>query len=232
MVRNANGVGRASLQWISERRLVLLVGLFAAAPVIVSVVRAISNGWTPVFDDAAVATKAFDVFTTRSPLVGFYSDASLPSIGPVFSPGPMLFWLLALPAHFLGDWALPVTIGVVNTASIIGAVALANRRGGHAFMFATAIALALMCRSLGEERLHDIINHSAALLPFALLLFLAWSVACGEYRLLPLTALVASYTAQAHFSLGLPTFVAVLVAGAGLIISRRRGSPTAHPSPA
>ncbi len=200
----------------------MLTGLVASLPVIVSVVRALLSGWTPVFDEAAVATQAFDVLGSHSPLVGLYSDASVPSVGAVFSPGPMLFWLLAFQARFLGSWALPVTMGVVNTASIVGAVVLARRRGGRVLMFATAAALALLCRSFGEERLHDIINHSAALLPFTLLVFVAWSVACGEYRLLPLIALAASYTAQAHLTLGLPTLAALLVALGGLLVSRAR----------
>ena len=60
-------------------------------------------------------------------------------------------------------------------------------------MFATAIGIALMCQSLPAESFHDIWNPAAALFPFLLLLFLGWSLACGQRRLLPLTALVASY---------------------------------------
>ena len=81
------------------------------------------DGWTPVFDDAVIATRSFDVFSAHSPLVGTYSDASLPSVGSVYGAGPLLYWLLAVQVRFLGDWALPVTMGVVNTASIMGVVA-------------------------------------------------------------------------------------------------------------
>jgi hypothetical protein len=137
---------RGVVGWALERRLMLAVGLIAALPVIVSTARAVAVGWTPVFDDALIATNAFDVFTGRSDLLGMYSEASLRHGEPVFSLGPMLFWLLALQARFLGDWALPVTAGMVNTASIMGVVALAHRRGGRAFMFTTAVAVTASSR--------------------------------------------------------------------------------------
>jgi len=203
---------------------VLLVGLVAASPVIVSTVRAVLARWTPVFDDGVIATRAFDVLSSHPPLVGQFSDASVTRIGVVFSPGPMLFWLLAFQTHFLGDWALPVTMGVVNSVSIMGAIALARRLGGRVFMLVTALALVMLCRSFGAERLHDIYNPSAALLTFTLLIFLAWSVARGEYRLLPLTALVASYTAQTHLSLDLATVGLVVGASAGLMMLQLRKS--------
>jgi hypothetical protein len=205
------------LRWVVDRRLVLAVGLIAAIPVLVSVARTVLDGWTPVLDDAVMATRSFDVFSAHSPLVGAYSDAMVARVGPVYGPGPMLFWLLAFQTRFLGDWALPVTMGVVNTASIVGVVALARRRGGRVLMFASALAMAAMLRSLPQATLHEIDNSRAGVLAFMLLLFLAWSVACGEYRLLPLTVLVASFVVQVHFSLGLPGLAVFLVGLAGLV---------------
>jgi hypothetical protein len=211
---------RAGLRWVIDHRLVLAVGLVAALPVIVSTVGALVDGWTPIFDDAIIATRSFDVFSAHSPLVGTYSDASLHTVGPVYGAGPLLYWLLALQTRFLGDWALPVTMGVVNTASIMGVVALARRRGGRVFMFVTAVAVVVMCRSLPQAMLHEIDNSRAGLLVFMLLLFLAWSVASGEFRLLPLTVLVASFVVQVHFSLALPSVAVFVVALAGLAWSR------------
>jgi hypothetical protein len=210
---------RGSSRWGVDRRLALVVGLVAAVPVLASTVHAIIAGWTPVFDDAIIATRSIDVLSAHPPLVGEYSDAWVSSVGPVFTPGPMLFWLFAFQTRFMGDWALPVTMGLVNAASIIGVVALARRRGGRVFMFTTAFAVAVMCRSLPGEVLHDMVNPSLAVLPFTLLLFLAWSVACGEYRLLPLMVLVASFVVQAHFSVGVPGLAISLVALASLAVS-------------
>jgi hypothetical protein len=136
----------------------------------------------------------------------------------------MLAWLLALQTRFLGDWALPVTAGVVNTASVMWTVALARRRGGRWLMFVTAIALGAMFASLPSETWHDILNPSIALLPFTLVLFLAWGVGCGEYRLLPVTVLVASFVCQAHFTMTIPTMGVLVVALGALAVAVRRGA--------
>ena len=208
--------------WLVKRRFVLAVGLLAAVPVLVSTVHALSAGWAPLFDEAIIATNSFDVLTAQSRPVGVYSDASVPDVGPIYNLGPLLFWLLALPTRVPGDWALPVTAALVNTAAIMGVVALARRRGGPIFMVATAIAVVLMCTSLPSGTLHAVLNPSIALLPLTLLLFLAWSVACGEHRLLPLTVLVASFVIQAHVSVAIPAVSALLVALIGLALFAHR----------
>lgn len=182
--------------------------------------RALLDGWRPAGDQAIIATRAFDVFTSRTPLVGQYSDSSSVTHHPVKSLGPMLYWLLALPARLGSPGTLTLTIGLVNVLATIGVVVLARRRGGLVLMFATALALVLVCRSLAPEVLHDVWNPSAALLPFTLLIFLCWSVACGEYRLLPITALVASFVVQCQLTYLLPSVGLLAIAAAGLLASR------------
>ena len=89
-------------------------------------------------------------------------------------------------------------------------------------MFATAIAVALMCHSLGTERLHDIWNPYVALLPLLLLIFVCWSIACGEHRLLFLAVLIASFVAQAQVVFVFPALGLLLVAAIGLFASRHQ----------
>lgn len=208
--------------------LVLATGAAAALPVMVAVAAALSNSWVPLQDDGIIVLRSWDVFTDQSPLVGQYSQATLERIGDAYSPGPMLYWLLALPLRPFGFLAAPLTIGLLSVASIMGTVALARRRGGVVFMFATALALVLMCRSLPEEVFVSPFNPTVPILPCTLLLFLAWSLACGEIRLLPVTALVASFIAQTHLSY-VPLTVGVLAIGLGwLLYSRRRGAGQAR----
>jgi hypothetical protein len=140
----------------------------------------------------------------------------------------MLFWLLAPTAYSGSDTGMTVTMGALNTLCIVGAVALARRRGGRALMVMTACAIALMCQSLAAETLHDVWNPSAGLFPFTLTIFLCWSLACGDYKLLPLTVLLASFTVQTHLTY-LPPTLALLAIGlgglaAGGIGRRRRGA--------
>jgi hypothetical protein len=221
MTRSSSAVGgnEPGYTCFIERRLVLVVGLMAALPILGATADALAIGWTPVFDDAIVTARAFDVLTSGSPLVGQYSDASQAGGPPVYGAGPLLFWLLALPTRLPGDWALPLTMALANTASVVGVVALARRRGGRLLMFATALAVIAMCRSLPDGALYTVVNPWCAMLPMTLLFFLAWSVACGEHALLPLTALVASFCIQTHFSLVVPTICALAVAGVGLTVS-------------
>jgi hypothetical protein len=202
-----------------RNRLVLLTGLAAALPVIVSTVHAAAAGWLPLGDDAIIAVRSYDVLSTHPPLLGPYSTSSQVIGHPVLSPGPLLFWLLALPVR-LGELGPAIAIGTVNVCAVVGIVALARRRGGQPLMFATGAAVAAMCASMDASVLHGVWGPSATLLPFTLLMFLAWSLACGEYRLLPLTALVGSFTVQSHLTYILPGAVLIAVALGFLVASR------------
>jgi hypothetical protein len=208
---------RRATAHLSELLLTLGAGFAAAIPVIVATVRAVQAGWVPVADRGIIATRAHDVFTSHMPLVGQYTLAGEVTGRLTHSLGPMLFWLLALPAYRGSDVGMTVTMGVVNTLCILGCIGLARRRGGRALMVMTALAIALMCQSLAAETFHDIWNPSAGLFPFTLLIFLCWSLACGEYRLLPVTVLVASFVAQTHLTYLPPTLGLLAIACGGLI---------------
>ncbi len=203
----------------------LVTGVLAALPVISSTVKAEQAGWVPAGDDGIIATRGWDVLTSHTPLVGQYSEAGLVIHGQVMhSPGPMLYWLLALPARYSTVGSLAITMCVLNTLAIIACVALARRRGGLPLMFAAAFGISLMCQSLPGEAMHDIWNPAAALFPFLALIFIGWSLACGEYRLLPLAALVTSFVLQTHLMYLAPTLVVGAVGLGGLVawvISRR-----------
>jgi hypothetical protein len=212
-----------------ERRLVLAAGLIASLPVMVSVVRAIGFEWTATVDDGVIAVRSFDVLSAHPPLLGMASLTSGFTSEPTYNLGPMEFWLLALPAR-IGPTALIITMSMINTASILGSVALAERRGGRLLMFGVAAGIAVMSRSLPAEALYDILNPFAALFPFTLLLFLAWSVACGDHLLLPLVVVVASYVLHCHLTYLLPVIGIVGLALAGLAASRRQPSERSRPA--
>lgn len=221
----ARCVGRRIRGWtvaaIAGHAPQLLAGIAAAIPVIESTVRAARAGWVPAGDDGIIATRGWDVLSGHTPLVGQYSEAGLVIHGQVMhSPGPMLYWLIAIPARFGSVTSIAVTMGVVNTLAIITCVALARRRGGLVLMLGTALGIALMSQSLPTEAMHDIWNPAAGLFPFLALIFLSWSVACGEHRLLPGTALVASYVTQTHLMYIAPTAVLLAVGCSGLLAGR------------
>jgi hypothetical protein len=208
----------------------LAAGLAAAIPVISSTVKAVRAGWAPAGDDGIIATRALDVLSAHTPLVGQYSEAGLLIEGQLMhSPGPMLYWLIALPARYGSVASIAVTMCAINVLAIVVAIALARRRGGLILMFATALGIALMCQSLPTEAMHDIWNPAAALFPFLALIFLGWSIACGEHRLLPAGALVASFVVQTHLMYAAPTAVLVVVGCGGLLLRTAIGARSKAP---
>ncbi|HLI33215.1 MAG TPA: hypothetical protein VKU89_10835 [Solirubrobacteraceae bacterium] len=220
-----------------------LAGIGAAVPVIVACARALGGGWMPLGDQGTIATRAYEVLGPHSPLLGQYSFVSRVVGHTTFDAGPLLYWLLALPARFGGPVALTVTMGTVNSAAIIASVAIARRRGGIGLMVATAVCLALLSRSFATEAIDGIWNPAAALLPLTLLIFACWSLACGEHRLLPLVALLASFVVQCHLAYVAPSAAALAVGFGGLALSLKSArsrslrerpmgrEPSARPSP-
>jgi hypothetical protein len=199
------------------RILTLAVGLFAALPLLLATRSALLAGWQPVADRGIIAMRAFDVFSSHLPLVGQYSFASAITGKLTYSIGPMLYWLLAPAAHIGAPGSLVLTMAAINVGSVLGSVILARRRGGVWLMLACAIGIALMCRSLAANNFYDIWNPSAGLFPLLLLMFLSWSLACGEYRLLPLALLVASFCAQCEDAF-VPASGALIVVGIGGLV--------------
>lgn len=204
---------------LKRHSLTLAAGLAAALPVIVATIHGVTIDWMPLGDRAVIAVRSLDVLSTHPPLLGQYSASSQILGEPVHSPGPLLYWLLALPVR-LGPLMPAIVIGLLNTVVVLAAVGLARRRGGLPLMLAAGAGVALVLASLEPSLPYDIWNPSAGLLAFTLLIFLAWSLACGEWRLLPLTALVASFAAQCHLGYAPPALALLLVAGAFLFASR------------
>jgi hypothetical protein len=82
----------------------------------------------------------------------------------------------------------------------------------------------VMSGSLAGRIYSDVWNPAAGLLPFTLLIFLAWSIACGDVRLLPLAALVGSFAVQCHLAYLPPSLGLLAVSLAGLVATRTRPS--------
>jgi hypothetical protein len=222
-------VSGRTAQRLGEGLLTLAAGIAAAIPVVSATVKAVQAGWVPLADRGIIATRAHDVLTNHPPLVGQYTLAGEVTGHVTHSLGPMLFWLLAIPAHDGSTVGMTIAMGTLNTLCIVGCVTLARRRGGRVLMVASACAIALMCQSLAAETFHDVWNPSAGLWPFTLTIFLCWSLACGDYWLLPLTVVVASFTVQTHLTY-LPPTLALLAVGlgglaAGWVVRRRRKAP-------
>jgi hypothetical protein len=68
--------------------------LFAFVP---ATVRALSQAWSAVSDDAVIAIRTSDALTWAGPLLGQHTLVT--SAHSVFDPGPLQYWLLAIPVR-------------------------------------------------------------------------------------------------------------------------------------
>lgn len=203
----------------------------ALVPAAWSATHALVDGWVPAGDDALIALRVGDVFTAQTPLVGQPSTSDLYGASKARHPGPMGFWALAVPYALLGP-AVGLVIGatLVNAAAIAGVGFVAFRREGVLFALWSLLLVTVLCWGLGSNFLHDPISSNAATFMVVLLFFLVWSLAVGDIRLLPLTALVVTFVFQDHLSV-LGQNALFVVAGAvalGWELNRHRRRSPAH----
>ncbi len=115
-------------------------------------------------------------------------------------PGPVLFYLLAVPYRLTGSRSIGLLLGalLINGAAILGMAAIARRRGGAPLMLLTLLGCGLVVRSLGPEFVRNPWNVWIAVLPFGLLVFLTWEMICGSAWALPAGAFVTSFCIETH----------------------------------
>ncbi|HZJ26951.1 MAG TPA: hypothetical protein VFF40_08085 [Acidimicrobiia bacterium] len=213
---------RIAARW-REPECLFFVGLvLVVAPFVVGAVRTIvsfRHGYAPPSDWALLELRVRDV-GLHEVFTGPYSRFGW------FHPGPLVFYLLAVPYRLLGSSSAGLMVGAlgINATAAVGAVLVARRRGISVGL-ATAVALALLMRALGPDFLRDPWNPHVPVLSSFLLLFLTWVAMVGDSRLLPWIAAVASFLVQTHVGFA-PLAVAMAASatiGAG-IAARRSAS--------
>ena len=190
-----------------------------AVPWAHSIWRAHEQGYRVTGDLAGMSLRSHDVLSTHPPLLGQTSTSSIYSTKhrPVH-PGPIEFYLLALPQRLLGE-----TTGAVLGAAFfsLGSVLVAAwvifRRAGPWVGVLGAVVLAGIAWSEGPAVLIDILSSNVGGIPLLALAALAWAVLDGDIRLLPLAAVLFAFVTQAHLAIfaigvamGLWTTVAVV----------------------
>jgi hypothetical protein len=217
-----------------------IVAAGLALPYVAAAVRARSAGWLPSGDAGMIGLFARDVLHGPLPLVGTPTTADVYSNGPVVNhPGPIEFYVLALPMLVLGPTAgMLVWTVFANLGSALVAAWVVFRRCGPAIGLWAAVVIAGVAWSQGPAALVDPINSDAGAVALLALAVLAWAVACGDRRLLPLLAVWSAYYSQLHLGnlpIGLAltgwALAAVLVRWALDRSRRGRGpEPTADPT--
>ena len=206
--------GRALVFWAVVATTGVVVVMIALA-----MVGALRGGWQPVGDEAVIAVRSFDTFSTNPPLLGPATTLSVAAGEAVSHPGPLQFWLLAPFVQVFGPQGVLIGTSLINMAWVVAIVAVAWRQAGAWFALLTVTFVAVLASALGGLMLRDPYNPWTAVLPMVLCAFLCWSAISGVRWALPALVAVASVAAQAHVSF-LLVAVALVVAALVTVVVR------------
>lgn len=206
------------MRWAYRYRTAGLSALMAAVvslPVIISVADAGRSGWWPVDDHALTGLSAFDVFHGHPPVMGPRTTTVVASGVETHHPGPLLYYLLAVPLLVFGGQALGLLVG--SALITIGLAWLASWAALRAFGPVPAAAVAATFLGLQWA-----LGPGASVLPFnpyppafatLACAVLLWALSRGHLDLLPHTVVVVSLMIQSHMS-----YLAFLAPGVSLAI--------------
>lgn len=197
--------------WVPLAALVFVLAL----PMVLAVIGVARAGWVPTGDSGTIALRALDMWGSGRPLVGQFSLAGPEGTDQVFSPGPLLYVLLAPAARFGPDWTLPATMALWSTGCFAVALAAARRIAGWWFAVLVTFALLATMRASGADAYAEVWNPWSALAPFAALILVCWLVALGNRRWLVVAVVLSSFAVQAHLTYLAPSAVLLAIALVG-----------------
>ncbi len=194
--------------------------LLVVVPFAVSLLRAGSLHWLPSGDDALIGLRSWDAFSSHRPLIGQGSTTHLYGHdGGTSHPGPIQFYVLAVPVRLLGPAAgMLLTSAAVNLAAVLVAAWVVFRRAGAGVAAWAMVLLSLVLWSEGTAILTDPISSNAGGIPLLALAAVAWAVVDGDVRLLPLGAVIGSWVAQQHLAIVVPSAALVVYAAVGVAV--------------
>ena len=196
--------------------------LAGATIFLVALVADLVHGWLPTGDDAIIAQRAWGVFTAHPPLVGQFSQAS--GAGhTVYDPGPLLFWLLAVPVRLDPTHGVLWGSALLCLAGVALAVEAAWAFRGTAAAAAVVIVFAVVASTQAFVAVNPAWNASIGVVWFITTIALTLTVASGRLRWWPALVGAASVTAQSHLEFA-TTAVGLVLLGLGLGLAR-------HPRP-
>ena len=208
--RAGAGPGRSPAQrWIP---VVLRVGSHGVVWTLVAVPTAIqmARGWRAVRDDAMISIGSYRVFSSHTPLVGAWSQASQGMRHAFFDLGPLLFWLLAVPVR------LDPNQGAMWGAALMcgGALSLAVEAGWSVKGWPACVAVALVAADVGWQTqfFADLVWNPHFGLVFMMAAGAgAWAVASGRFGWWPATVFLASVATQCHLLYAIASVALVLI---------------------
>jgi hypothetical protein len=184
----------------------------AVLPLVVSAiafVARVGDDYKPSADQAWIELQIRDVFH-RPVLLGPYSRFGW------FHPGPLLYYVLWLPYRLTGSSSASLAVAalLLNAVVVVAIALVAKKRGGLPLVLLTLVLVGLLNIGEGAQFFREAWNPDITVLPFVLLVLVAWSMSLGEAWALPVGLAVGTFLVQTHVGYGLVT---VTVLGTGLV---------------
>ena len=197
---------------------VLLV-LAACLPFIAIVIARTATHWTPTQDLAVIDLRVRDVWSGDIPLEGAYSRFGWSH------PGPIMFYVLAVPSLLFGQaaWATLVGGALFQAIAVVWLGRVSWKTGGIALCFAFMMITTLSYASTGAWIVTEVWNPHLAFPWFILFVFYAWRLALGETERLPGAVVASSVVAQLHVGYVYLLVAAVAAISVSYWIDRRAG---------
>lgn len=189
--------------------------------------------WVPQGDNAVIAAKVHDVFSAHPPLQGQRSTSSL-TTPDVYAhhPGPIEFYLLALPYALSGFAPVGLLIGcaLVQSAFIVVAIRAARATGGLVGGWIAVGVAALTMAAFGDLLVRPL-NLYFPILGLLTVMMLAWRLILGHGDALIAFVICAGVVAQPHISLLGPVMAIVVTVAVVSVLRRRRRTGSWWPPP-
>lgn len=173
------------------------------APLLLAALLLLVRHWWPEDDEAFIANRVLDVWSTHPPVTGMRSTSWLDAGGvQVHHPGPLQFYVLAPFLLVTGFHPWGLVLGALALAAYVSWVAIraAGELGGTRLRVAVVAALLGMVVVAGPGFMLRPWNPTTATLPVVAVIITAASVWSGRRRWLPHLVFLLSYVAQAHLA--------------------------------
>ncbi len=196
----------------------MVAHLAAWLPFVTGTARLVHSGWLPTGDDAAIALRSWNSLTAHGPLVG---QATRLAHG-VFDPGPLEYWLLAIPVHLSPSHGVLWGAAICCLAACSLAIEAAWSAGGElAGLAASALTIA-MALWMPPSAVRPSWNPYFGAFFFLAALAAAWAVLAGRRGWWPVCVVAASLASQAHltYALASVTLAALTLVVGGIDTAR------------
>jgi hypothetical protein len=206
------------------RVLAVVAAVLLLVPVGASLLRAVDQGWVPSNDEALIVLRSFDVLGQDRPLVGQPSTAGQYAADhPARHPGPIEFYLLAVPVRVLGPtWGTLLTVALITGAAVLLTAWAAFRRAGPVVGLGAVALVAAVMWSTGTAVLTDPISSNVGGYPLLAGCALAWALWGDDRRLWPVAVAVWSFATQQHLAVLGPTGVVAAWGVLGAVVTTVR----------